>query len=255
MDFHRRNRTPFLTVALASLPVSALLVLLAPSGCTVSVGDGNFDGGFFSDSGTNGGDGGSPLADGAINDGSTPPPDAAPNGTDSCSVCLFNQCAGVKSACFANADCLGIYNCTTQAACATSATCVDQCYKDRPGGQAAYLALAKCDQSSACTTCTAACTNNPIRTNCQAYSSDGGVDVCRACMNDKCNAFQDVCGENSPCQKYTQCSASCVQGPTAQLDACLNGCNSLYENGGSQARNLATCMKSSCEKECLPGPK
>ena len=64
---------------------------------------------------------------------------------DACETCLFTNCDTAMNACFANPDCVGLYECLQ--AC-TNSGCETGCYTQWPNGVATATAVYDCATAS-----------------------------------------------------------------------------------------------------------
>jgi len=221
------SRTYKWQMALCATLLGAVAALAA-QGCTVTTSNSPIDGGDF-----------------------LPP---LPN---SCNDCLYQQCNGQYAACAQNADCYAIYTCSIQCDVSQSGTCVQNCFDQRPAGQATYLSLGNCDNYVGCAggTCFSSCTATPLACNTDDDAGTGGPPdatvtlSCDQCTSTSCSAFKATCTtQNSECDLYSQCSLSCAS--QADVADCANACASAHQQGQSDYVAYGNCTTTSCHTEC-----
>ncbi|MFO0676446.1 MAG: hypothetical protein U0169_07925 [Polyangiaceae bacterium] len=247
------------TTAFAVSLVGSMTLL--GQGCSVSVGS-DLDGGDFT------GLDASTTVDGAANADASA---IVPPEKYACYGCLRNTCSAQWAVCQNNADCLGIYQCATSAACITNRACTDQCYLDRPNGQTAYDAFFACNDQATCSTCSVEC--QPSATQCpggitvpdagttpadagttpadSGTTTDSGVvvdaspvDECGACNAAQCATEDAACKPNTDCAKFQNCVGLCTD------SACATKCASDNPAGAQANTALATCSIAKCAGPC-----
>jgi len=179
-----------------------------------------------------------------------------------CASCLALACDDLLVQCEQSSSCYSAYQCTLGSGSATSCAC------DAPGAIVSpFFALLRCVSTFACppAPCAELCGASsgddaglslPLACGdgdsfqCQGDGEASGpkaqssTAACEACVASTCPELGAACTQESDCQAYLACLATC-QGPT-----CIDDCTAAHPSGQGAADALDVCVGASCGAEC-----
>jgi hypothetical protein len=148
---------------------------------------------------------------------------------DACSECAFAQCNTLYCACYANASCGVLIDCT--AACAPmDDACVQTCLTGNQAGIADALLLGNCAAGACGPSCPTAV----------------ALGTCEVCALENCPAQTSTCLANTECAALLDCVLACSPGDTI----CAGGCLLQHPDGQDDATALQGCTDAACAAAC-----